>query len=157
MCCGEKEPKFLAVSQTSSLGTLLRRGLSSGGTFYNWLIRNGFPAAFTLLCLNCNHGRHRNKGSCPHTGVRYLVGEERARVIQEYGGQCECCKETEPFFMEVDHVYDDGYRHRLVQPGSSDINQWLITNAFPKVGFRLLCANCNVGRSLNGGVCPHRG
>jgi hypothetical protein len=27
---------------------------------------------------------------------------------------------------------------------------------WPKEKYRILCANCNHGRALNGGVCPHQ-
>jgi hypothetical protein len=27
-------------------------------------------------------------------------------------------------------------------------------NGFPE-GFQVLCANCNIGRHINGGICPH--
>ena len=33
---------------------------------YNDLIRAGFPSTFQLLCSNCNRGRQRNGGICPH-------------------------------------------------------------------------------------------
>jgi hypothetical protein len=31
-----------------------------------WLVENGFPTEFRLLCFNCNHGRYHNGGVCPH-------------------------------------------------------------------------------------------
>jgi hypothetical protein len=29
-------------------------------------VKHRFPAGFQVLCLNCNHGRFRNGGICPH-------------------------------------------------------------------------------------------
>jgi hypothetical protein len=31
-----------------------------------WLKRNNFPSGYRVLCMNCNHGRKRNGGICPH-------------------------------------------------------------------------------------------
>lgn len=38
---------------------------------------------------------------------------------------------------------------------STRLYRSLKRRGFPKDRFRLLCANCNLGRYLNGGVCPH--
>jgi ABC-type uncharacterized transport system substrate-binding protein len=37
--------------------------------FYKWLARNGYPSGFQILCMNCNHGKSRNGGVCPHQRV----------------------------------------------------------------------------------------
>jgi hypothetical protein len=52
------------------LGMARDRGQSAGSHFYMWLKREGFPARFRLLCFNCNSGRHRNGGLCPHQRKR---------------------------------------------------------------------------------------
>ena len=31
---------------------------------------------------------------------------------------------------------------------------WLRRNSYPE-GFQVLCHNCNLGKKINGGVCPH--
>lgn len=81
----------------------------------------------------------------------------RERVLEAYGGKCACpnCPEVNPAFLTVDHIYNDGAEHRKQWNGSNKIYQWLVTNNFPKTGFRLLCYNCNCGRAANGGICPH--
>jgi hypothetical protein len=39
---------------------------------------------------------------------------------------------------------------------SNGVYQWLVEHGCPQDGrFRILCFNCNQGRALNGGVCPH--
>ncbi len=35
-----------------------------------WLKANNFPPGFQTLCHNCNIGKHRNKGICPHKQKR---------------------------------------------------------------------------------------
>jgi hypothetical protein len=32
------------------------------------LCKNGFPKGFQTLCMNCNWGKYRNGGQCPHKG-----------------------------------------------------------------------------------------
>jgi hypothetical protein len=56
----------------------------------------------------------------------------------------------------VDHVENDGYKYRGKNKNvHSNIYAWLIRNNFPS-GFQLLCANCNLAKHRNKGVCPHR-
>lgn len=68
-CCGETEPLFLTIDHVDNNGAEMRRDgtHSRGGTaFYQWLRKSGFPAGFQVLCMNCNLGKHRNGGKCPH-------------------------------------------------------------------------------------------
>jgi hypothetical protein len=81
----------------------------------------------------------------------------KAAAISAYGGKCACCGETEPAFLTIDHENGDGSKHRAAihaKPGQSTYN-WLAKNGYPK-GFQVLCWNCNSGRAVNGGVCPHQ-
>ena len=87
----------------------------------------------------------------------------RHEVIMAYGGyKCSCCGETEPRFLSVDHVFNDGAKHRRElgykgngKGGSSRTLKWLKDHGFPS-GFQVLCMNCNFGKARNGGVCPHK-
>ena len=67
-CCGETEPLFLTIDHVRSDGAAHRRAIGSlgGARFYKWLRDREWPEGFQVLCMNCNHGRHRNKGICPH-------------------------------------------------------------------------------------------
>ena len=68
-CCGEIELKFLSIDHINNDGGKERRsGLygSSGTAFYLWLRKNAFPAGYQVLCMNCQVGKHRNGGVCPH-------------------------------------------------------------------------------------------
>lgn len=71
-CCGEKEALFLTIDHVDNDGHLHRRepGRSSHNNIYGWLVRSGFPEGFQTLCSNCNHGKHRNNGVCPHVARR---------------------------------------------------------------------------------------
>ncbi len=80
--------------------------------------------------------------------------ERRLMVIARLGGKCECCGESHPIFLDVDHINGDGAEQRRKDPLQYTIYTWLVKNNFPP-GFRLLCSNCNKGRWRNGGICPH--
>lgn len=66
-CCGEKEPLFLEIDHIHGGGSAHRKTVKGGTGMYSWLKKQGFPKGeYRLLCGNCNYGRFRNKGTCPH-------------------------------------------------------------------------------------------
>jgi hypothetical protein len=67
-CCGESERSFLTIDHMLNNGSQLRReGVHGHSTkFYRWLVREGFPANFQVLCMNCQFGKRMNDGICPH-------------------------------------------------------------------------------------------
>lgn len=83
----------------------------------------------------------------------------REQVFSAYGGhKCSCCGETEPLFLSIDHIDNDGAEMRrkgVHSRGGTQFYQWLRKNGFPD-GFQVLCMNCNLGKHRNGGVCPHK-
>jgi hypothetical protein len=80
----------------------------------------------------------------------------RKLVLGHYGGRCACCGESHPRFLTIDHVNDDGKEMRAeVHSVAYRFYRWLIRNNYPD-GFQVLCFNCNIGRALNGGICPHK-
>ena len=81
----------------------------------------------------------------------------KMEVFNAYGGpKCACCGEVEIKFLTIDHINNKGYIHRKkIGTGGDRLLRWLKNKNFPK-GFQILCANCNQGKYLNGGVCPHK-
>lgn len=77
-------------------------------------------------------------------------------VYDYYGRECCCCHETEPLFLTLDHINNDGAEHRRTLKGNKilALYQFLIDNDFPST-VQVLCCNCNRGKWLNGGICPH--
>jgi len=65
-CCGEGEQIFLQVDHINDDGAEHRRTMKDGN-INAWLVREGFPPGFQLLCANCNWGK-RMLGACPHQG-----------------------------------------------------------------------------------------
>jgi len=78
-----------------------------------------------------------------------------ARVVAAYGGACACCGEPETAFLTIDHVNNDGAKHRKTIKAGQPFYRWLEKQQYPQNDFRLLCWNCNSGRARNGGRCPH--
>ena len=68
-CCGETERMFLSIDHVHNDGAEQRKaGLygGSGTAFYIWLRKNKFPEGYQVLCMNCQVGKHKNGGVCPH-------------------------------------------------------------------------------------------
>lgn len=68
VCCGEMTYEFLTIDHKNNDGNKERkiRGHSVRGYgFYLWLIKQGFPDSYQLLCFNCNAAK-AFFGRCPH-------------------------------------------------------------------------------------------
>lgn len=86
----------------------------------------------------------------------------RHEAIMAYGGyRCACCGETEPAFLSLDHIANDGAQHRRAlgyggngKGASTATLAWLRRRGYPE-GIQVLCMNCNFGKQVNGGTCPH--
>jgi len=74
-------------------------------------------------------------------------------VFEHYGKICKCCGEDEKLFLTIDHINGGGEKHR--KKIGRKICVWLFKNNFPE-GFQTLCFNCNWGKHINGGICPHK-
>lgn len=78
-CCGESEPKFLALNHVDGGGNAHRRSLGRAGRgssmqVYKDVKNRGFPPDFNLLCHNCNVAEGFY-GVCPHQAVEVNFGE----------------------------------------------------------------------------------
>ena len=68
-CCGETQPMFLSIDHVhNNRRQMEEQGLhgKDAQTFYRYLRRTGYPSGFQVLCMNCQVGKHKNKGVCPH-------------------------------------------------------------------------------------------
>lgn len=71
VCCGENELIFLTIDHINNDGAEHRKQLCKNSNvgsvgLYRWLKKNNFPDGFQILCYNCNIGKYRNGGVCPH-------------------------------------------------------------------------------------------
>ncbi len=152
------------------------------------LHRHGKRYKFCLKCLeirrvNCKNLRSRrvSAGMCPNcssddipTGktlcssclkksTNHYHGRRDA-VLNAYGNRCACCGESQAEFLTVDHVNNDGSKHRQNyrpwskaksrrESGASVYND-IIKLGFPP-DFQILCWNCNLAKAKHG-QCPHQ-
>jgi hypothetical protein len=120
-------------------------------------------------CKTCARLRQKEYVSKNYTLVRERdnksLRKKRTRikeaVFAAYGGyKCNCCGETEQNFLSIDHVFNNGAEHRRSITGkrhSAGYHTyiWLVKNNFP-AGFQVLCMNCQHGKRMNKGICPHK-
>jgi hypothetical protein len=116
------------------------------------------------LCIVCGSSNIVTANHCQPCRERVNGYNQfrRSKIVKlirlQYGESCTCCGESEPVFLTIDHVNDDGSEHR--QEVGFDIYRFLYaefrrTGKWPE-GFTTLCYNCNAGRWRNGGECPHQ-
>ena len=83
--------------------------------------------------------------------------DKKIRVYNHYSNydiKCNCCGEKEIQFLSIDHINNDGAKHKKTMEGS--IITWLIKNNFPS-GFQILCFNCNFAKGhVEDHICPHQ-
>jgi predicted restriction endonuclease len=98
--------------------------------------------------------QHRQKNNDRERERYRIIREE---IIKEYGSRCACCGETEPLFLEIDHINNDGHKERkLIGTSAKALCIAIKKGGFCKERYQLLCANCNQGKKRNGGICPHK-
>lgn len=68
-CCGETEKKFLTIDHVNNDGYKTRNGGGGTDKLYRQIIKEKFPDKYQILCYNCNLGKARNNGSCPHNDI----------------------------------------------------------------------------------------
>lgn len=124
-------------------------------------------AAGRKLCVTCkeyfrskaaeNYKRNPEKWrACTKSGLQKL----RMEVFNSYGGPiCNCCGEAIFEFLTMDHVENNGAKHRQElfgrRTGGRQFYMWLKRKKFPP-GYQVFCMNCNWGKHVNGGICPHK-
>ena len=74
-CCGETESLFLSIDHVNNDGASERRSKKDGKrltgiNFYIQIVKENFPDRYQILCMNCNFGKYRNGGVCPHETLK---------------------------------------------------------------------------------------
>lgn len=85
---------------------------------------------------------------------RFLLNR-RITVLSFYSKgvpKCACCGEMNYEFLAIDHINNDGNKHRKQIGGN--INAWIMANNFPDM-FQVLCHNCNFAKGVYK-ICPHK-
>jgi len=114
------------------------------------------------LCILCNeplvtaHYCERHRQESMAKGKKWTAAL-KAKVLEHYGNKCACCGETEPVFLTIDHINSDGYKHRAktgYRITGNALWKEIVNKGYPNT-YQILCWNCNSGRAINNGVCPH--
>ena len=157
--CGEATTAFLTMDHINNDG--LKHIGSERRHLYYYLINNYFPPGFQVLCWNHNWLKQiefiRQDLSYSNHAIRQRRHNLKLKteVIICYGGKCQCCKEINLDLLSVDHIEGNGLKHRVKIGGSQYFYSNLKIENFPS-GYQVLCLNCNCGKHINGGVCPHK-
>ena len=117
------------------------------------------------LCWQCDSPVEPGSVRCKKHNDENRSRSHRMRVkvknaiFDHYGRKCACCGETIATFLSIDHVKNDGSVHRrsltgCKSGGSISVYLDIIRRGFPD-DFQVLCMNCQFGKRMNGGVCPH--
>lgn len=94
-----------------------------------------FPGkAVQSICQSCRSERRRQDRA-----------SMREAVLRMLGSECVCCGESEPVFLDLDHVNGDG-------AGDRRRATWRSALQDPD-RFQILCRNCNWAKYMGG--CPH--
>lgn len=106
------------------------------------------------LCRHClTNKKHGSKTLClscleKHKEYNKVRSQElRKLCVQNYGGKCVCCGQSNFKYLQLDHVDNDGKFHRKE---TSNMYAWAVANNYPK-RLQLLCANCHQAKSCFGG------
>lgn len=157
--CGENRLAFLTIDHINDDGATHRKNdkTAHGNGIYRKLIAAGFPDGYQCLCWNCNYAKSLVARTLSDAKTSITKRKEsqklKAAVLDKYGGpRCTCCGLSDPDLLTVDHIDGQGNKHRSAcGTGLAMYRKMLLGDH--KV--RILCFNCNCGRHINGGVCPH--
>jgi hypothetical protein len=109
------------------------------------------------LCVACGKNKLTSKIYCEicRDKLKQRFQIVKMKVYEHYGVRCNCCGESEVAFLTIDHVNNDGAKHRkeMCADGYS-IYAYIIRKNFPD-DFQVLCRNCNWGKHSRK-VCPHK-
>jgi len=107
-------------------------------------------------CLSCrvsiNKGQNQryknNPGPCKALQKK-LRAKAKKEVFDHYGRKCAWCGETNPAFLTIDHINNDGNRERL-QYGSGGVFYLHVVRAGFPTNLQVLCFNCNCAKGFRG-------
>lgn len=101
-------------------------------------------------CLDKRNNYNKNDESKKNRKQYNLILKKQ--VIEKYGGRCNCCGESELMFLTIDHINNDGYKDEDKYKSF----YYILRKSPIRKDLQILCFNCNCGKSLNNGICPHK-
>lgn len=110
------------------------------------------------ICSNCKNKKHREWTTKNSEKVKLQRKNERLslrkKVINAYGGKCNCCNESIWEFLTIDHVNNDGKIERANNINCEKLYRKIIKENYPP-NYQILCYNCNCTKGFMGS-CPHK-
>jgi hypothetical protein len=115
-------------------------------------------------CKLCNEERdekffpHENGELRKFTCYRCMGKRERAKLkmdmLESLSRVCNCCGEDNPYFLTLDHIKNDGAKHRE-KLNEQQIYREARREGWPKKKYQVLCMNCNFAKG-HFEECPHK-
>ncbi len=102
------------------------------------------------------HQRRYESGAKPFSTAEWNR-ELKRQAMDAYGGACACCGESRIEFLQLDHVNDDGPKHRYATGRSAGggFYSYLRKHGWPNdPPLQVLCGPCNWAFGTYG-KCPH--
>jgi hypothetical protein len=115
----------------------------------------------STICMSCltkpKHNTHTLCLDCLKYRANYRLSLKLETFAAYGGNKCSCAhcqlsNGSDYRFLTIDHINNDG---NIQQKRGINLYSWLKKHGYPD-GYRILCYNCNSGRQLNNGVCPHQ-
>lgn len=73
---------------------------------------------------------------------------KRKNIIDELGGKCRACGETDQIVLDIDHINDDGAKERR-ETKRKNIVDIISANPESLHKYQVLCKNCNWRKEYN--------
>jgi hypothetical protein len=115
----------------------------------------------TKMCLKCKEVKELKYFRRNGTGnICYRCSgiKERSKLkydmLVAFGFSCQCCGESNPYFLTLDHINNDGNSARD-KYNEQQIYRLARQEGWPKDKYQLLCMNCNFAKG-HYGECPHK-
>lgn len=112
------------------------------------------------ICKYCNNDlegirsnrciKRNNKicKSCYNANTNKSNLEIKVKCFELYNSKCKCCGESIIEFLTIDHVNNDGAKHRKEDnsiTGTKIYNQ-ILKGILNKEDYQILCFNCNLSK-----------
>ena len=85
-----------------------------------------------------------------------VILKKKVEILSYYSDGamvCAHCGFGDIRALSIDHIDGGGAPHR--RKTGNDVYGWLKRNNFPE-GYQVLCMNCQHGKRMNKGMCPHQ-
>lgn len=143
---------------------LLCRGCATTRRNKSSAVHNCIECGVELTSINeIRYGARKTKASnlcksCYKVKDKIKRFEIKKKVIEHYGGKCTCCGENHLELLTLDHINNDGNKHRKERKFMLGTNMYadLLRNNFEcNYELQVLCWNCNLAKNYYG-YCPHQ-